>query len=137
MSALVAAAQAPGCPYEVALVFSNVADAPGLAIAEAAGVPTASLDHRGHGGRALFDAKVDAILRDAGCDLVALAGYMRLLSDDFVAAWEGRLINIHPSLLPRFKGVDSSEERRLGKECVSTFRCRWAPYHLKKQKKIT
>src|SRR3546814_10506890 len=70
MSALVAAAQAPGCPYEVALVFSNVADAPGLAIAEAAGVPTASLDHRGHGGRALFDAKVDAILRDAGCDLV-------------------------------------------------------------------
>src|SRR3546814_6195692 len=81
MSALVAAAQAPGCPYEVALVFSNVADAPGLAIAEAAGVPTASLDHRGHGGRALFDAKVDAILRDAGCDLVALAGYMRLLSD--------------------------------------------------------
>ncbi|API58216.1 phosphoribosylglycinamide formyltransferase [Tardibacter chloracetimidivorans] len=107
MSALVAAAQAPGCPYEVALVFSNVADAPGLAIAEAAGVPTASLDHRGHGGRALFDAKVDAILRDAGCDLVALAGYMRLLSDDFVAAWEGRMINIHPSLLPSFKGVDT------------------------------
>ena len=107
MSALVAAAQAPGCPYEVALVFSNVADAPGLAIAEAAGVPTASLDHRGHGGRALFDAKVDAILRDAGCDLVALAGYMRLLSDDFVAAWEGRMINIHPSLLPGFKGVDT------------------------------
>src|SRR3546814_5304748 len=82
MSALVAAAQAPGCPYEVALVFSNVADAPGLAIAEAAGVPTASLDHRGHGGRALFDAKVDAILRDAGCDLVALAGYMRLLRSE-------------------------------------------------------
>src|SRR3546814_15765287 len=107
MSALVAAAQAPGCPYEVALVFSNVADAPGLAIAEAAGVPTASLDHRGHGGRALFDAKVDAILRDAGCDLVALAGYMRLLSDDFVAAWEGRMINIHPSLLPSFNGVDT------------------------------
>src|SRR3546814_2241665 len=65
MSALVAAAQAPGCPYEVALVFSNVADAPGLAIAEAAGVPTASLDHPGHGGRALFDAKVEALSSEA------------------------------------------------------------------------
>lgn len=107
MSALVAAAQQPGCPYQVALVFSNVADAPGLAVAKAAGIPTATLDHRGHGGRALFDAKVDAILRDAGCDLVALAGYMRLLSDDFVAAWDGRMINIHPSLLPSFKGVDT------------------------------
>src|SRR3546814_20461904 len=84
MSALVAAAQAPGCPYEVALVFSNVADAPGLAIAEAAGVPTASLDHRGHGGRALYVAKVDAILRDAGCDLVALAGFLRLLSAESI-----------------------------------------------------
>src|SRR3546814_3868734 len=144
MSALVAAAQAPGCPYEVALVFSNVADAPGLAIAEAAGVPTASLDHRGHGGRALFDAKVDAILRDAGCDLVALAGYMRLLSDDFVAAWEGRMINIHPSLLPSFKGVDTharaiaagcrlrSEEHT--SELQSLMRISYAVFCLKKKK---
>src|SRR3546814_20668216 len=97
LSALVTAAQAPGCPYEVALVFSNVADAPGLAIAGEAGVPTASLDNRGHGGRALFDAKVDAILRDAGSDLVALAGPRRLLSDDFVSRWAVRVTNHNQS----------------------------------------
>lgn len=107
MTALIEAARAPDCPYEVALVFSNVADAPGLKTAADAGIATAALDHRGHGGRAAFDAKVDAVLRDAECEIVALAGYMRLLSDGFVAGWQGRMINIHPSLLPSFKGVDT------------------------------
>ena len=106
MAALVAASRAPDCPYEVALVFSNVVDAPGLALAEAAGVPTAALDHRGHGGRAAFDAKVDAILRRAGCEWLAFAGYMRILSPEFVARWPGRMLNIHPSLLPAFPGLD-------------------------------
>jgi phosphoribosylglycinamide formyltransferase-1 len=107
MGALIAAAARPDCPYEVGIVFSNVVDAPGLATAAGHGIATASLDHRGHGGRAIFDAKVSAILRDAGCELVALAGYMRLLSDEFVAEWQGRMINIHPSLLPVFPGLDT------------------------------
>src|SRR3546814_14003485 len=82
-----------GLPLEVALVFSNDIDAPGLKTAADAGIATAALDHRGQGGRIAFDAQVDAILREAGCELVALAGYMRLLSDAFVAAWPGRMIN--------------------------------------------
>ena len=106
MAALVEAARRPDCPYEVALVFSNVLDAPGLALAQAAGVPTAALDHRGHGGRAAFDAKVDALLREAGCEWLAFAGYMRILSPEFVAKWPGRMLNIHPSLLPAFPGLD-------------------------------
>ncbi|MDN8756701.1 formyltransferase family protein, partial [Staphylococcus aureus] len=81
-------------------------DAPGLAIAEAAGVATAALDHRGHGGRAAFDAQVDALLRAAGCELLAFAGFMRILSEGFVKSWEGRMLNIHPSLLPSFPGLD-------------------------------
>ncbi|WP_156678668.1 phosphoribosylglycinamide formyltransferase [Sphingomonas profundi] len=105
MAALIDAAPALG--YEVALVFSNVVDAPGLAVAAAAGVATAALDHRGHGGRAAFDAKVDAILAAHDIRYVALAGYMRLLSDPFVAAWAGRMLNIHPSLLPSFTGLDT------------------------------
>lgn len=107
MGALIAAARQPDCPFEVALVFSNDIDAPGLKTAADAGIATAALDHRGQGGRIAFDVKVDAILREAGCELVALAGYMRLLSDDFVAAWQGRMVNVHPSLLPSFKGLDT------------------------------
>lgn len=105
MAALIEAAPAAG--YEVALVFANVVDAPGLATAAAAGIATAALDHRGHGGRAAFDAKVDAILRSHRIDHVALAGYMRLLSGAFVDAWAGRMLNIHPSLLPSFTGLDT------------------------------
>ncbi len=107
MSALIEAARKPGCPYEVALVFSNKPDAPGLKIAADAGIATAVLDHRGERDRDAFDAKVDAILRGHGCEIVALAGYMRLLSDDFVKAWDGRMINIHPSLLPGFRGLNT------------------------------
>ena len=105
MAALIEAA--PQLGYEVALVFANVADAGGLATAAAAGIATAALDHRGHGGRAAFDAKVDAILRAHRIEYVALAGYMRLLSASFVAGWAGRMLNIHPSLLPSFTGLDT------------------------------
>src|SRR5690349_13718548 len=101
MKALLDAAGAPDCPHDVALVFSNVAAAEGLGVAEAQGVATAALDHRGQ-ERAAFDAKVSAILADAGISHVALAGYMRKLSPEFVAGWRGRMINIHPSLLPSF-----------------------------------
>ncbi len=106
MSALLDAARADDCPHDIALVFSNVADAGGLAIARARSVATATLDHRGQ-DRAAFDGKVDALLKEAGVSHVALAGYMRMLSPAFVAAWQGRMINIHPSLLPSFPGLDT------------------------------
>ena len=109
MEALIAAAGQADCPYEVTLVFSNVTDAKGLETARSAGIATASLDHRGHGGRAAFDAQVDAILREHRIGFVALAGYMRLLSEAFVNGWQGRMLNIHPSLLPSFPGLHTHE----------------------------
>ena len=106
MAALIEAARNPDCPYEVALVASNVPDAPGLAFAAAEGIPQVALSHVGM-ARAEFDAILDGALRDAGVDYVALAGYMRLLSPGFVDRWAGRIVNIHPSLLPAYKGLDT------------------------------
>lgn len=106
MAALIAAAKVPGCPYEVVLVASNVPEAAGLAVAEAEGIPTWAQSHKGM-RRAEFDAIMDARLREARPDMIALAGYMRLLSPEFIAKWEGRVLNIHPSLLPKYKGLDT------------------------------
>jgi phosphoribosylglycinamide formyltransferase 1 len=105
MAALIYAARAPDCPFEIVLVASNVPDAPGLQLAAAEGVAVFAHDHRGV-KRADFDRVIDAELARHGVEIVALAGYMRLLSDDFVAKWAGRCLNIHPSLLPRHKGLD-------------------------------
>ncbi len=106
MSALLDAAGAADCPHDIALAFSNVADAEGLVIARDRGVATATLDHRGQ-DRAAFDAAVSALLTDVSVSHVALAGYMRMLSPGFVAAWQGCMVNIHPSLLPSFPGLDT------------------------------
>ena len=106
MAALLYAAKAESCPYELVLVASNNPDAPGLKIAEAEGVATWALSHKGM-NRDAFDALVDERLREAGAEYVALAGYMRILSDDFVARWAGKMINIHPSLLPLYKGLNT------------------------------
>ena len=106
MAALLDAAKAEDCPYRIALVASNVVDAPGLEIAARAGVSTWARDHRGM-PRAEFDELVDAALRRAGAEWVALAGYMRLLSPPFIARWRGRIVNVHPSLLPKYKGLDT------------------------------
>ena len=108
MAALIEAAGQPDCPYEVSLVVSNVPDAPGLAFAAAHGIPQFTLAHKGM-KRAEFDALVDGALRDAGVEYVALAGYMRLLSPGFVEQWRGRIINIHPALLPAYKGLDTHQ----------------------------
>ncbi len=108
MAALLYAARADDCPYEIALVAANDPEAPGLAIAAAEGVATFARAHKGH-KRADFDAIIDAELTRAGCDYVALAGYMRLLSPGFVAKWHGRMVNIHPSLLPAHKGLHVHE----------------------------
>ena len=109
MAALLYAAKAADCPYELVLVASNNPDAPGLKIAAAEGIPVWSLSHKGM-NRDAFDALVDARLREAGADYVALAGYMRILSDDFVADWAGRMLNIHPSLLPLYKGLNTHQQ---------------------------
>lgn len=109
MAALLYAAKAEACPYELVLVGSNDPDAPGLAIAEAEGIATWGLSHKGM-NRDAFDALVDEQLRGVGAEFVALAGYMRILSDVFVARWAGRMINIHPSLLPRYKGLNTHQQ---------------------------
>jgi formyltetrahydrofolate-dependent phosphoribosylglycinamide formyltransferase len=108
MAALVEASRKPDCPYEVVLVASNVTDAPGLAFAKAHGISTWAQSHIGM-KRAEFDALVDVALREAEVEYVALAGYMRLLSPGFVQKWAGRMINIHPSLLPDYKGLDTHQ----------------------------
>lgn len=108
MAALLYAARAEDCPYEIVLVASNRPDAPGLAIAAAEGVPVFARAHQGL-KRAEFDAIIAAELARHRVEYVALAGYMRLLSDAFVADWQDRCLNIHPSLLPAHKGLNVHE----------------------------
>jgi phosphoribosylglycinamide formyltransferase 1 len=108
MVALIAAAKAPDYPAEIALVLSNRPDAAGLAGARAEGIPTAVVDHTAFGkDREGFERALQATLEEHAIDLVCLAGFMRLLTPWFVRHWEGRLINIHPALLPAFKGLDT------------------------------
>ena len=108
LAALIAAARQAGYPAEIALVVSNRVDAAGLAIAENAGIATRVIEHRPFGGeREAHERAVDAALREAGVELVALAGYLRVFTPWFVQAWAGRMINIHPSLLPAFPGLDT------------------------------
>jgi formyltetrahydrofolate-dependent phosphoribosylglycinamide formyltransferase len=104
--ALIAAARAPNYPAEIVLVLSNKPQAPGMARAQAAGVRTLAIDHKPFGGdREAHERALNAALEDARVEFVALAGYMRVLTPYFVRAWSGRMINIHPSLLPAFPGL--------------------------------
>jgi formyltetrahydrofolate-dependent phosphoribosylglycinamide formyltransferase len=108
MLALLAASRDPAFAAEIVCVLSNRLDAAGLMAAHAAGVPTLCIDHRAFGGdRAAHEAAIDAALREANIEIVCLAGYMRLLTPFLVNAWEGRMLNIHPSLLPSFPGLDT------------------------------
>ncbi len=109
MAALIQACQADGFPAEVALVLSNRPDAPGLAIAKAAGIPTEVIEHGGFENREAFDAAMTDVLAAAGVRLICMAGFMRLLSEEFCQRWRDSLINIHPSLLPAFKGLHVHE----------------------------
>lgn len=106
LRALIGSCADPAYPATIALVISNRPGAEGLKAAEAAGIPTRVIDHKAYETRAAFDAALDTDLRAAGVELVCLAGFMRLLTDEFVSGWAGRMINIHPSLLPAFKGTD-------------------------------
>ena len=110
MQSLIAAAKSPEFPAEIVGVFSNKADAPGLAFARDNAIPVAALSHRDYATREAFDAEIQAILDGWNVDLVCLAGYMRIFSQGFAAAWTGRMLNIHPSLLPLFKGLKPQQQ---------------------------
>lgn len=105
MAALIGAAQASGYPAEIACVVSNVASAPGLQLARDAGIATAAISHRDYPDRESFDRVVSAALEKHGVELIVLAGFMRIFSPWFPERWAGRIINIHPSLLPAFPGL--------------------------------
>lgn len=108
MEALVRAAQDPACPFQVALVLANKPEAGGLATAAAAGIEALAVDQKAYGkDREAHERAIDATLRERGIQVVALAGYMRILTPFLVNAWEGRMLNIHPSLLPAYPGLDT------------------------------
>ncbi len=109
MRSLVEAARAPDYPAEIALVLSNRPEAEGLAYARALGVQTAAVDHKIYAGRAEFEKSVQILLDLHRIELICLAGFMRLLTPGFVRAWEGRLLNIHPALLPAYRGLHTHE----------------------------
>ncbi len=106
MAALLYASRIVGAAYEIVLVASNIPDAGGLELAQLEGIPTFVHPHKGH-SREDHDAAMEAAVVKAGADYIVLAGYMRILSDAFVERWEGRILNIHPSLLPKYKGLDT------------------------------
>jgi phosphoribosylglycinamide formyltransferase 1 len=122
MKALVAATRRPDFPAEIALVLSDRPRAAGLAIAREAGVMAEEIDFRLFPDKLAFEAALDARLRAAGVELVCLAGFMRILSADFVEPWAGRILNIHPSLLPDLRGLHTHEralaERRTEHGCT-------------------
>ena len=108
MAALIDAGGQPDAPFEVVLVLSNKAEAGGLAVAEAKGVATAVIPHEAFSkDRAAHEQAVQAVLAAHGVEVVALAGYMRLLTPFLVGRWAGRMLNIHPSLLPKYPGLDT------------------------------
>ena len=109
MDALIEAARDPHYPADIALVLSNKPDAAGLIKAKAAGIAVAAVDHKIYAGREEFERAVHIILETYAIDLICLAGFMRLLTPWFINHWRGRLINIHPALLPSYRGLNTHE----------------------------
>lgn len=110
MSALVEAARDANYPAEIVAVIANKADAGGLEVAHLEGIPAIAIPHRDYASKSEHEAAVCAALVEAKADIVCLAGYMRIISPEFVAQWEGKMLNIHPSLLPLFKGLHTHEQ---------------------------
>lgn len=110
MRALVEAARAADCPYEVVVVIANRPDAAGLAWAKEQNIPALGLDHTRYESREHFEGQLHTVLTASKVELVALAGFMRLMTPEFVARWHNRMLNIHPSLLPAFKGLHTHEK---------------------------
>ena len=109
LQAILDAAIASDYPADIAFVLSNKGDAFGLTRATNAGIETLALDHKQYASRSDFDVAMDDALRARNIELVVMAGFMRILSDDFVLRWQGKLINIHPSLLPDYKGMHTHQ----------------------------
>jgi phosphoribosylglycinamide formyltransferase-1 len=109
MMALVEAMRDPAFPASAVCVVSNRTDAKGLGFAAANGIPTKVIDHKAYASRENFEAALDEYLRAMRVEIIALAGFMRVLTAGFIAGWEGRMINIHPSLLPAYKGLHTHE----------------------------
>jgi phosphoribosylglycinamide formyltransferase-1 len=109
LQALIDACAAPDFPAEIVQVISNKADAFGLKRAEKAGIPTTIIPHKNYPDRASFELALHEALSEAQPDFVCLAGFMRILGADFVKLWSGKMLNIHPSLLPKYKGVDTHQ----------------------------
>lgn len=111
MVALIEAAKAKDYPADITLVVSNRPDAPGIAYARDAGIATTVIDHTGYGkNREAFERALQAELEKSGIEIVCLAGFMRLLTPWFIERWDGRMLNIHPALLPNFKGLHTHEQ---------------------------
>lgn len=118
MEALIKAAQAPAFPADIALVLSNKPDAPGLEIARGLGVEALAVDAKPYGkDRAAHEQAIDAVLSSHDIQFICLAGYMRLLTPWLVRKWAGRMLNIHPSLLPKFPGLDTHARALAAGEC--------------------
>ncbi len=109
MMALVEAAKAPAYPAEIVCVVSNRADAKGLDFARDNGIAAKLIDHKAYASREEFEAALDRYLRSMNVEIIACAGFMRILTAGFIAGWDGRMINIHPSLLPAYKGLHTHE----------------------------
>jgi len=109
MAALLYAAKADDCPFEIALVTGDKPDAPGLALAEAEGIAVARLSAKDLGKDVFFDT-LDRTLRDSGVEYIALAGFMRIVPESFIGRWTDRILNIHPSLLPKYAGLHPQQQ---------------------------
>jgi phosphoribosylglycinamide formyltransferase 1 len=109
MMALASAARDPAYPAHIAVVISNRPDAAGLAWAREHGIPTVAIDHKAYPSRPAFEASMHEVLIAHSCEIVACCGFMRLMTPDFVDAWRDRMINIHPALLPAYKGLHTHE----------------------------
>ncbi len=109
MEALIAAARDPGYPAEIALVLSNRPDAAGLATARAASIAVAAVDHKIYAGREEFERSMQAMLEIHRIELICMAGFMRLVTPWFIGQWRGRMLNVHPALLPAFRGLRTHE----------------------------
>ena len=107
MAALIEAARDPSYPAEIALVISNIPSAKGLQIAQAAEIKTIAIPHKDYSNKSMFEEQVLQALNEAKIELVCLAGFMRVLSASFISHFEGRILNIHPSLLPAYRGLDT------------------------------
>ena len=109
LMALVKAARAPGYPAEIVCVVSNRDAAAGLEFAKANGIAAMVIEHKTYASREAFEAALDAYLRSMKVEIIALAGFMRILTANFISGWEGRMLNIHPSLLPAYRGQHTHE----------------------------